>query len=912
MLTRVAIAGPQADGDARPMPAAKPVHSIIHTHWDRAWYWPAERFRIKLVDCVQATLDQLDADPAYRFSSDGQVLMLEDYLQARPQDRARLANAAASGRLAVGPLWCQPDVYCTGGEALLRNLREGARWCAAHGATPSPVLHLADTFGLIPELPMLAAGFGLGGISFMRGMAGQVPGLVTMESIQGIDPQVPQDTRWFRWAGPDGSSLPTIRLRHGYASTAASRWFVRATGTYDFERYVGHLRAAAREWDSPGHPVVLTMSGVDHMIPWERQQEAHAAASDGDYRFIASTFAAVLAALQEAGEEGWPRFAGEFHGSGAASVLGGTITSRVHLKSRNAAIEQLLVHQAEPTLALNRLLGDRDPACDALGHAWRSLLLTHPHDDICGCSVDAVHHRNESDHEQAWHAADALRRRAMQRLSARLGGPGPDKRRPAILMLNHYGVARRAPVRLAFDYEGQIEWGDIRRPASFRIVDGDGAEIPFRETSHGQSDEHPRLVSHLELHPQLPPGQPVRCFIEAIDTPMFREAVDGESLGADNGRLQVVVHRDGTFDLRDLRSGRQARRLGALVSQSDIGDTYDFSDIPGEVPRSSAGGVCRLRRRSWVGGLIELIAEGSLRLPMAVDSATRTPSADLIDLPFTLTLVLAPGSDRLEVTLRLTNTAADHRLRWHLPLPEAASDSLAGIKFQTVRRPVGSAPVGAVAPRIFPEHPCDLFAAAGGLAVFSAFPRNYEVVAGADGQELALSVLRSVSWLTNPHQGATRPGVNAGPHTATPEARCLGRTYEQHLALRLAAPEDEATLVHEAACWRAQPFAGQVDATMHCPPVAPAQLPALPFWEVEAPAGVSACLPDEDGDGVILRLHNGSAAPIRTRVRCPLVSRAEPVRLDGLPDGTWSATRSNDGWELEIPPFGLRSLLLRS
>ncbi|HAT11140.1 MAG TPA: hypothetical protein DCS97_11245, partial [Planctomycetes bacterium] len=82
--------------------------------------------------------------------------------------------------------------------------------------------------------------------------------------------------------------------------------------------------------------------------------------------------------------------------------------------------------------------------------------------------------------------------------------------------------------------------------------------------------------------------------------------------------------------------------------------------------------------------------------------------------------------------------------------------------------------------------------------------------------------------------------------------------------------------------------------------------------EVEAPAGVSACLPDEDGDGVILRLHNGSAAPIRTRVRCPLVSRAEPVRLDGLPDGTWSATRSNDGWELEIPPFGLRSLLLRS
>ena len=98
---------------------------VPHTHWDRAWYWPTERFRIKLIECVRAVMRELKADPDYKFTFDGQVLPLEDYLAVCPEDTEFFQEAARTGRIAIGPMYCLSDVYCTGGEALIRNLLLG-------------------------------------------------------------------------------------------------------------------------------------------------------------------------------------------------------------------------------------------------------------------------------------------------------------------------------------------------------------------------------------------------------------------------------------------------------------------------------------------------------------------------------------------------------------------------------------------------------------------------------------------------------------------------------------------------------------------------------------------------------------------------------------------------------------------
>src|SRR5262249_11418951 len=67
------------------------IHVISHTHWDREWYLPYEAFRLRLVALVDRLLDLLDADPSYRyFHLDGQTIVLEDYLEIRPEQEPRL------------------------------------------------------------------------------------------------------------------------------------------------------------------------------------------------------------------------------------------------------------------------------------------------------------------------------------------------------------------------------------------------------------------------------------------------------------------------------------------------------------------------------------------------------------------------------------------------------------------------------------------------------------------------------------------------------------------------------------------------------------------------------------------------------------------------------------------------------
>ena len=64
----------------------KTLHVISHTHWDREWYLTFQQFRLKLVHLIDKLLDILDQDPEFKyFMLDGQTIVLEDYLQIRPE-----------------------------------------------------------------------------------------------------------------------------------------------------------------------------------------------------------------------------------------------------------------------------------------------------------------------------------------------------------------------------------------------------------------------------------------------------------------------------------------------------------------------------------------------------------------------------------------------------------------------------------------------------------------------------------------------------------------------------------------------------------------------------------------------------------------------------------------------------------
>src|SRR5437763_136072 len=129
------------------------IHVVSHTHWDREWYLTREQFRLRLVALVDRLLDLLDNEPAYKyFHLDGQTIVLEDYLEIRPEQHARLRRAIASGRILIGPWYVMPDEFLVSGESIVRNLARGHR-IAREFASPMPVGYLPDVFGHVAQMP---------------------------------------------------------------------------------------------------------------------------------------------------------------------------------------------------------------------------------------------------------------------------------------------------------------------------------------------------------------------------------------------------------------------------------------------------------------------------------------------------------------------------------------------------------------------------------------------------------------------------------------------------------------------------------------------------------------------------------------------------------------------------------------
>ena len=68
------------------MPRKYTAIVVSHTHWDRAWSSPFQQFRMRLVKLVDRLIQILNDDPGYEsFTFDGQTVVLEDYLEIRPE-----------------------------------------------------------------------------------------------------------------------------------------------------------------------------------------------------------------------------------------------------------------------------------------------------------------------------------------------------------------------------------------------------------------------------------------------------------------------------------------------------------------------------------------------------------------------------------------------------------------------------------------------------------------------------------------------------------------------------------------------------------------------------------------------------------------------------------------------------------
>ena len=781
------------------------VHVLPHTHWDREWYDPFPTFRVRLVDLLDELLPRLESDDLAHFQLDGQMAVVDDYLEVRPDAAEPLRRLNGEGRLSMGPWYVLPDEFLVSGETLVRDLQLGFRRAEQLGTAAMEVGYLPDMFGHIAAMPQLLRLFGMEHAVVWRGVPSSIR------------------TPAFCWRSPDGSAVRAEYLPAGYGNGSD----MPADAAALAERI--ELFAAAQ-----GHFVgdrILWMAGMDHEVP---PSHLGRVAEDLDategWEVHLGSLAEYLDAVAEHDGD-LPVHDGELRSGARANLLMGVTSNRVDVKIAAAGAERALERTAEPLVAL--WSADPQRWRPLLDLAWREVIRNAAHDSICACShdevVDAVLHR----YAEATRTAAGVAEHAIGDAAARFAEAGT-------YLLNPSSFARSEVVDVVVPAEGELTDAVQvleEHPAEHELYRTGAADAPivlgrelifehpevvgvrFEPAEHPAGAHGTTVTLHLlaaEEDGALSPADALaelgrRCWEDTelqVVTVLHRlqptrrvltlspevpgfgwarwepcratspVAPDGE-LGLSNGLVTVVADpSDGTFSLDGIAG------FGRLVDEGDAGDTYNWSppDHDVRVERPEQVHVTRTESGPMRG---VLVVEATYVLPARVeqrDDGTWARTGELRQQVRT-TVELRADEPFVRVTTDLDHSARDHRLRVHLPLPRRAAASRAECAYCIVERPLWAE--GGPNEWGIPTFPSRRFVSAGGLTVSHEGLCEFELVdldgdaeaAATTAGELALTLVRATGWLS-------RGPMRSRPLPAGPELELEGAQVRKTLTLR--------------------------------------------------------------------------------------------------------------------------------
>ncbi|MDG4825060.1 glycoside hydrolase family 38 C-terminal domain-containing protein [Asanoa sp. WMMD1127] len=901
---------------------------VPHTHWDREWYEPFQRFRLRLVALLDDVFDRMERDPRQRFTLDGQLAAVDDYLEVRPERREQVIALVKAGRLAVGPWQILLDEFLCSGENIVRNLERGLRRSAELGGA-MPVGYLPDMFGHIAQMPQILVGAGLAHACVFRGA-----------------PQA-LHRHAFAWQAPDGTTVRTEYLPGGYGNAAGL-----LDDPAQVTRRAGDLAGMLAAWRFDGETTpALAMYGTDHAAPAPGAPDLLAAADLPATTLRLGTLTEYFA-TQPSTVDRLPVVRGELRSHARANILPGVLSVRGHLKRAMGRAERRVERYAEPLAALTN-----DASVQRfLDMAWTRLIDASCHDSVTGCGCD------ETAEQVAVRLAegDQLGRAVCDLVGARLAAAVP---RDGYLLFNPTPAVRTALVHLDVDapVDGAVSLVDaVGRGVPAQVLARDattladevvpaadlakvltrvhGRELYGQEvaawsvapgdatlTFHVARDGDPTFDVadvRLALHSAEPsetwrvrilaaPRATVAALVEV--PPLGRTAVrpapvsyeplrsdsgsHGPFLGSasrtvagaalDNGLLRVEVAEDGTLTLTT-PDGVTTGGIGRIVDGGDVGDSYNYAPPAADelVDKPTAVRVA-VRHDGPLVAVLDVVRE--YRWPARADVDAGSRAVDREPITVTTRVELRCGERFARLRVEFDNRCDDHRVRLHLPLPSPADTSYAEGQFAVIER--GSTAEGGGGEVPLPTFPANGFVAAGGLAVLLTQPTEYELT--DSGRELAVTMLRAIGMLSrNRHALRDEP---AGPQLPTPEAQCRGlRTVEL------------AILPHRGT-WHEAGLLAQAEAYRH-------ELLAFPGTDAVASALPTPAIGlSVDGEGVTLTSVRNRAGRIEARLVAQTPAETTAVLGGATIRAAWRADllgRAGDA--LAVDADGLVRLRLRA
>ena len=285
----------------------------------------------------------------------------------------------------------------------------------------------------------------------------------------------------------------------------------------------------------------------------------------------------------------------------------------------NRAGETALERKAEPAAAMAEVLGKAYPE-DQMIYSWKKLMQNHPHDSICGCSVDEVNEEMKTRFAKSRQVADAIYDESVEYLTDQVNTaalPGNSEKIPFVVW-NTSGNAKKQVIakelHLFRDYNLFVwdgyEAAEAVEMPNLVLCDANGNAVPAKIENAGISfgydlpDDRfrqPYMAKKVlvTFEAEVPAMGYATYYLEQAEPDQNQEtsADFANERVLENENLKVTVNEDGSYQILNKETGRTYENLGFYEDTGDMGNEYIYIQDSGKQTITTKG--MKLRFAVW-------------------------------------------------------------------------------------------------------------------------------------------------------------------------------------------------------------------------------------------------------------------------------------------------------------------------
>ncbi|WP_057881156.1 glycoside hydrolase family 38 C-terminal domain-containing protein [Companilactobacillus kimchiensis] len=624
----------------------KKISIVNHTHWDREWYFSAEDSIFLSDKLFTDAIVELENHPETSFTLDGQISILDDYLEIRPEMLDRVKKLVADGQLIIGPWFTQPDALHIKGESLLRNGMIGIFDSKKYGQYLH-VGYLPDTFGFNSQMPVILNELGLSSFVFWRGL--------NAKKIGGY---------YFNWKSlGQENSVTAVNMPQGYSTGMLlddNHEYVdqRLDNAIDF------IKRIERGND------ILIPSGNDQLdIIKDFQNKVKNINQLGKYDYEISDYQTFVDKIVE--RKDLPEYVGEFIDPVLARVHRSSSSSRMNIKLESRKLESLLLKKAEPMLVIAQAVG-LDISQNLLVRAWKKLLESQAHDSMAGSVTDPVERDIMHRLNEGIQIADDIIN-TVENLIAKKIGLAKDE----VLVFNteaHKFNGYKVLEILTPSNDPKID-ECVTEVISQKYVEPRENVLMQDETGDHYIEEPGYYISKVLSKIELPAlGFKVFKIVNHTRISNIQSSKDDISndlisVRYDNGKVNIKYHNELLKD-------------AILVEDvANDGDTYDFSPLRNGEKYSLEFNKYTTETHA---NFSKMILSGEKELPKSQVQSRYSDETEIVS--YKLEMLLLPNDDRIRFNFKFDNKVLDHRVRIGIRTGIKSNTNIASVPFGFIER----------------------------------------------------------------------------------------------------------------------------------------------------------------------------------------------------------------------------------